>query len=124
MAAFIHNSITGEWIRKTRGQQREFRGKQTSLCLQGTWRYIYWKGGSGSRQEGHGEGAALWDLGRELTIGHTRGEVLSLVVSASAEVAGALSRGLRRLALQHVDYVHAVDTLQSCVQALHCSEDA
>lgn len=86
-------------------------------------RYVYWKGGSGSKQWGHGEGAALWDLGRELTIGHTRGEVLSLIVSASAEISGALSRRLRRLALQHVYNVHTVDTLQSCVQALHCSED-
>lgn len=75
-------------------------------------------------KRGRGEGAALWDLGRELTIGHTRGEVVSLVVSTSAEVAGALSGGLSRLALQHVDDVHTVDTLQSCVQALHCSEDA
>ena len=60
---------------------------------------------------------------RELTIGHTRGEVLSLVVSAPAHITGALSGGLRRLALQHVDDVHAVDALQSRVQALHCSKD-
>lgn len=63
----------------------------------------------------------MWEP--ELTIGHTRGEVLSLVVSPSAEVTGALSGRLRWLALQHVDNVHAVDTLQSCIQALHCSED-
>lgn len=75
---------------------------------------------------------AKWTWGRlhcgiwegELTIGQTRGKVLPLVVSASAEVTGPLSRSLRRLALQHVDYVHTINTLQSCVQALHCSEDA
>lgn len=70
-----------------------------------------------------GEGAALLDLGRELTIGHTRGEVVSLIVSASAEITGALSRGLRRLALQHAYDVHTVNTLQGRVQALHCSDD-
>lgn len=63
----------------------------------------------------------IWEP--KLTIGHTRGEVLSLIVSASAEITGALSRWLRWLALQHVDYVHTVDTLQSCIQALHCGED-
>lgn len=70
---------------------------------------------------GKGLQCGIWE--GELTIGHTRGEVLSLVVSASGEIT-ALSRGLRRLPLQHVNYVHAVDTLQSCVQALHCRDDA
>lgn len=65
-----------------------------------------------------------WGWGWGLTIGHTRGKVFSLVVSASAEVTGALSRRLRRLALQHADDVHAVDALQSSVQALHCSQGA
>lgn len=69
------------------------------------------------------KGAALWDLGKEITIGDTRGEVVSLIVSASAEITGALSRRLWRLALQHVDYVHAVDTFQSRVQTLHCREE-
>lgn len=76
--------------------------------------------GQGEKGSGEGKGCIVgpWKKGG-LTIGHTRGEVLSLVVPASAEVAGALSGGLRRLALQHVDDVHAVDALQSCVQALH-----
>lgn len=78
--------------------------------------------GQGKRDTGKGLHRGVWE--GELTIGHTRGEVLSLVVSASAEITGALSRRLRRLALQHVDDVHAVDALQSCVQALHCSEEA
>lgn len=41
-------------------------------------------------------------------------------VSAPAGVTGGRPGRLRRLALQHVDDVHAVDTLQSHVQALHC----
>lgn len=85
-------------------------------------RYVYWKGSHGPRQKGHREEAALWDLGRELTIRHTRRDVLSLIVSASIEITGTLSRRLGWLALQHVDYVHTVDTLQSCVQALHYRE--
>lgn len=48
--------------------------------------------------------------------------MLSLVVSTSVEITGALPHGLRWLALQHVDDVHAVNALQSCVQALHCSD--
>lgn len=71
---------------------------------------------------GKGLHCGTWE--GELTIGHTRGEVLSLIVSAPGHVTGTLSDGLRRLALQHVDYVHAVDALQSCVQALHCGGDA
>lgn len=77
--------------------------------------------GQGKMDMGKGLHCGIWEP--ELTIGHTRGEVLSLTVSASAEVTGTLSRWLRRLALQHVDYVHTVDTLESCIQALHCSED-
>lgn len=64
-----------------------------------------------------GENCTIWEP--ELTIGHTRGEVLSFV-SAPAGVTGGRPGWLRRLALQHVDDVHAVDTLQSHVQALHC----
>lgn len=58
----------------------------------------------------------------ELTVGHTGGEVLPLIVLASAEITGALSRWLWRLTFQHVDNVHAVDTLQSHIQALHYSD--
>lgn len=48
--------------------------------------------------------------------------MVSLAVSTSVEITGSLSHRLRWLALQHVDDVHAVDALQSCVQTLHCSE--
>lgn len=61
------------------------------------------------------------NLQRELTIGHTRGEMLS-AMAASAEIPGALPLRLGRRTLQHVDDVHAVDALQSCVQALHCGQ--
>jgi len=77
----------------------------------------------GSRQWEQWGWAALWDWGRELTIGYTRGEVVSLIVPAS-EFMGALSQWLRRLPLQHIDDVHTVNTLQSRVQALHCRENA
>lgn len=64
-----------------------------------------------------GENCTIWEP--ELTIGHTRGEVLSLMSAPAGVPAGRPGR-LRRLALQHVDDVHAVDALQSHVQALHC----
>lgn len=76
---------------------------------------------------GQREKEKIWrcgKLGGELTIGHTRGEVLPLVVLMPADIPGALSRRLRWLTFQHVDYVHPVDALQSCVQTLHCREDA
>lgn len=81
-----------------------------------------WLGVKAEGDVGKGLHCGTWE--GELTIGHTRGEVFSLVVAAPAHVTGALSNGLRRLALQHVDYVHPVDALQSCVQALHCGGDA
>lgn len=80
-----------------------------------------------NRKRGHREKAALWDLRLvilplvNLTIGHTRGKMLSVVVPAPAEITGALSRRLRWLSLQHTDNVHTVNALQSRVQALHCS---
>lgn len=83
--------------------------------------HVYWKSGWRSRKWDRNE-TRPWDLGRALTIGHTRGQMVSLAVSTSVEITGSLSHRLRWLALQHVDDVHAVDALQSCVQTLHCSE--
>lgn len=77
--------------------------------------------GQSKMDMGKGLHCGIWEP--ELTIGHTRGEVLSLILPASAEVTGALSRWLRRLALQHADYVHTVNALQSYIQALHCRHD-
>lgn len=105
---------------RTKGQQSESRGKHTLLSRDNRERggMFIWNMSQHQSKRDMGEGAAVWNLGRELTIGHTRGEVV-YIVSTSAEVPG-LSHRLRWLALQHVDYVHTVNTLQSCIQALHC----
>lgn len=87
------------------------------LCLLGGWLGVKAKG----IQE-NGLHCGKWV--RELTIGDTRGEMISFIVSASANLLRAFSPSLIRLALQHVHYVHTVYALQSCVQALHCIKEA